>query len=815
MDVESLYTSIPHREGMEVVLTMNYFLFGDVFYEQVRGTAMGSNVAPCYANLFMEAYEEAFVYTHPLFHAHARMWKRTQQKHLACIFSRSNKSDYSWLTQLLTSRDLSDQIQEVTSSFISNNGFQQLINDASTCTLGILYHTRNRGTINITDVQGALYNEELEYLQQLLGQDNVMVIIDDVEDSSIGEKTRILKEQPTIGKLACDLLLISEKDKTSTKTLLTKLSNNKPFSFDTVTSDSCKTFQSEKEGETKLKNITTLPNCPELSDDEDHPNNIYVTLDDYTGSGTHNTQHSCDSETVVMKDTYRTWHSEEKGEALPRCESPMTWRYDKLPFSSDCPEPSDDEDPPENIYERPDDWIGSGTHDTQDFYHLKTVMSDSCKTFPSDKEGETKLKNITTLPDYPELSDDEDHPDNIYVTLDDYTGSGTHNTQHSCDSETVVMKDTYRTWHSEEKGETLPRCESPMTWRLDKLSFSSDCPEPVTWRSDQLLSSSDCPRDHACSDPVTWRSDKLPFSNDCSEPSDDEDPPENINEMPYDWIGSGTHATQNFYHFKTDNEKTLQGETKARCESPMWSYNKIPSSECPEIWNSHDMMASKENNFSDENLTTRHNYESSWEDDMLYNDEGPNSESFPDTENTWENETQSINESIENIYVDTDTQNICENLETQSMNRNVENPQPTETYSKVYRYESKDITLGIEIPIKNSDHCPGKISKDFSMPSISESPPETQPCSETTNIGKVHEEYKTKCNPDSLNTEVHEMASKITDECEKPVSNVNKKVPEYQNNHREMSYLLNVELRAAIENPASNKKLKKFFHSTG
>ncbi|XP_068103327.1 translocated actin-recruiting phosphoprotein-like [Hyperolius riggenbachi] len=462
-------------------------------------------------------------------------------------------------------------------------------------------------------------------------------------------------------------------------------------------SDSCKTCQSEKERETKLKNITTLPNYPELSDDEDHRENIYVTLDDYTGSGTHNTQNSCDSETVVMKDTYRTWHSEEKGEALPRCESPMTWRSDKLPFSSDCPEPSDNEDPPENIYERPDDWIGSGTHDMQDFYHLKTVMSDSCKTFPSEEEGETKLKNITTLPNSPELSDDEDHPDNTYVTLDDYTGSGTHNTQHSCDSE-------------------------------------------------------------------------------------------------------------------TDNEKTLQGETKARCESPMWSYNKIPSSECPEIWDSHDMMASKEKNFSDENLRTLDNYGSSWEDDILYNDEGPNSESLPDTENTWENtEAQSINENIENIYVDTDTQNICENLETQSMNRNVENLQPSETYSKVYRYESQDMTLGIEIPIKNSDHHPGKISKDFSIPSISESPPETQPCSKTTNIGKVHEEYKTKCNPDNLNTEVHGMASKITDEREKPASNVNKKMPKIQNNHREISYLINMELQAAIENPAMNEKLKKFF----
>ncbi|XP_068087351.1 sine oculis-binding protein homolog isoform X2 [Hyperolius riggenbachi] len=48
----------------------------------VRGTVMGSNMAPCYANLFTEAYEEAFVYTHPLFHAYARMWVCDWCKHI-------------------------------------------------------------------------------------------------------------------------------------------------------------------------------------------------------------------------------------------------------------------------------------------------------------------------------------------------------------------------------------------------------------------------------------------------------------------------------------------------------------------------------------------------------------------------------------------------------------------------------------------------------------------------------------------------------------------------------------------------------------
>ncbi|CAH2275905.1 Hypothetical predicted protein [Pelobates cultripes] len=73
MDVQSLYTSIDHNRGIEAVdwtldkdpnltqqsdtrkyirelltfiLTENYFLFRDKYYKQIKGTAMGSNVAP-------------------------------------------------------------------------------------------------------------------------------------------------------------------------------------------------------------------------------------------------------------------------------------------------------------------------------------------------------------------------------------------------------------------------------------------------------------------------------------------------------------------------------------------------------------------------------------------------------------------------------------------------------------------------------------------------------------------------------------------------------------------------------------------------
>ena len=85
-DVTSLYTNIPHKGGIEAVLSKinqfrhltppntppnhviktllnlvlkrNYFKFMDRFFWQKRGTSMGSRVGPSYANLFMSTFED-------------------------------------------------------------------------------------------------------------------------------------------------------------------------------------------------------------------------------------------------------------------------------------------------------------------------------------------------------------------------------------------------------------------------------------------------------------------------------------------------------------------------------------------------------------------------------------------------------------------------------------------------------------------------------------------------------------------------------------------------------------------------------------
>ena len=93
VDVKSLYTCMPHSDGveaciealcsstenhpqrpntailsclLEVVLKNNIFEFDGKFYKQLQGTAMGTKLAPAYANLFMGKLENAILSHAPL-----------------------------------------------------------------------------------------------------------------------------------------------------------------------------------------------------------------------------------------------------------------------------------------------------------------------------------------------------------------------------------------------------------------------------------------------------------------------------------------------------------------------------------------------------------------------------------------------------------------------------------------------------------------------------------------------------------------------------------------------------------------------------
>ena len=99
LDVASLYTNIPNNECLEaarlalyrgrglrcnpsndsliallrMVLTMNNFDFAGRHYLQVGGTAMGTKVAPSFANTFMGWFENIYVYT---YHKQPHIWVR-------------------------------------------------------------------------------------------------------------------------------------------------------------------------------------------------------------------------------------------------------------------------------------------------------------------------------------------------------------------------------------------------------------------------------------------------------------------------------------------------------------------------------------------------------------------------------------------------------------------------------------------------------------------------------------------------------------------------------------------------------------------
>ena len=89
MDVVGLYNNIPHKDGLQacstmldrrhtqspptsdiidlanLVLTLNAFKHNNDFYLQVHGTAMGTRMAPSFANIFMGCLEETFLSTAP------------------------------------------------------------------------------------------------------------------------------------------------------------------------------------------------------------------------------------------------------------------------------------------------------------------------------------------------------------------------------------------------------------------------------------------------------------------------------------------------------------------------------------------------------------------------------------------------------------------------------------------------------------------------------------------------------------------------------------------------------------------------------
>ncbi|XP_075174764.1 uncharacterized protein LOC142245709 isoform X2 [Anomaloglossus baeobatrachus] len=126
------------------------------------------------------------------------------------IFSRSAESEYEWLKKRLESQSI---VRSVRPCYISNNSFREFSDNVSWCNFGILYHTQNRGRINLTDVTDALYDEEIQELSRRLEKKNVVVVIDDLTDSGEERKRQILQDQPKLRDLAAEVILVSADEK--------------------------------------------------------------------------------------------------------------------------------------------------------------------------------------------------------------------------------------------------------------------------------------------------------------------------------------------------------------------------------------------------------------------------------------------------------------------------------------------------------------------------------------------------------------------------------------------------------------------------
>ena len=120
IDVSSLYTNIPQDEGTEscleaieaveashipmnllqqlfdIVLRCNVFSFDSQVYQQIQGTAMGTRMAPSYANLFMDRFERSFLAQEPIL---PLVWKRYIDD-ILCIWTGTRSELDSFLDRL-------------------------------------------------------------------------------------------------------------------------------------------------------------------------------------------------------------------------------------------------------------------------------------------------------------------------------------------------------------------------------------------------------------------------------------------------------------------------------------------------------------------------------------------------------------------------------------------------------------------------------------------------------------------------------------------------------------------------------------------
>lgn len=82
------------------------------------------------------------------------------------IFSRDDPPHYQWLMDVVQSVQGVKDVRPVRIT----NIWSHFENHVPLCSFAILYHSKMRGRVNVTNVTDSLYDEELQYLSQVLGK---------------------------------------------------------------------------------------------------------------------------------------------------------------------------------------------------------------------------------------------------------------------------------------------------------------------------------------------------------------------------------------------------------------------------------------------------------------------------------------------------------------------------------------------------------------------------------------------------------------------------------------------------------------------
>ncbi|XP_056391124.1 centromere-associated protein E-like [Hyla sarda] len=174
---------------------------------------------------------------------------RTSTKAVVGITSRCSDQDVQWLMEFIKGT-FWEVVADVRFLPITNRNTLEWEERVCRCSVGILYHTKRHGRLNIVDIDGALYDEELRSLYRILGKSKVLVVLDDVEDCSDRERWRVLETQPSLRDLSSQLLLFTEKGKK--EEALKKMTEFlKAFGYNTVARD----LKTNTNNSTEIKNM--------------------------------------------------------------------------------------------------------------------------------------------------------------------------------------------------------------------------------------------------------------------------------------------------------------------------------------------------------------------------------------------------------------------------------------------------------------------------------------------------------------------------------------------------------------------------------